>query len=94
VSSVNTVLSKEDTVMDFLYGLDNSRYTAFKAEIVNDMQKGVLTQPGNLNTMYLLASLRVAVRSQKEGTGGAAFALIDECTKKMVRIPPRTGAKN
>jgi hypothetical protein len=85
--------SKEDTMMDFLYGLDNSRYAAFKAEIVNDMQKGILTQPGNPNTMHLLASHRVMVRSQKEGTGGATFALIDEGTKKDGKNPTKHGGK-
>jgi hypothetical protein len=33
------VLTPEDIGMDFPYGLDNSRYAEFKAEIVNDVQK-------------------------------------------------------
>jgi hypothetical protein len=37
--------------MDFLYGLDNTKYAKFKAEIINDRQNGVMTQPGDLNTM-------------------------------------------
>jgi len=93
VSSGHTAPSKENTIMDFLHGLDNSRYAAFKAEIVNDMQKGILTQPGDLNTMYLLASRRVVVRSQKEGSGGAIFALIDEGTKKDGKNPTKSGGK-
>ena len=33
----------EDVAMDFMYGLGNSRYAEFKAEIVNDLTKGTLT---------------------------------------------------
>jgi hypothetical protein len=29
-----------DVSMDFLYGLENTPYAEFKAEVVNDMQKG------------------------------------------------------
>jgi hypothetical protein len=42
--------------MDFLYGLDNNRYADFKAELVNDLQKGIFMQPKTLNEVYLLAS--------------------------------------
>jgi hypothetical protein len=38
-ASGNLVLTPEDIGMDFPYGLDNSRYAEFKAEIVNDVQK-------------------------------------------------------
>jgi hypothetical protein len=57
--------------MDFMYGLDNSRYAKFKVEIVNDIQKEVMSQPEDLNTMYLLVSRRVVVRSNQQNGGGA-----------------------
>jgi hypothetical protein len=57
VVSGNIVPPKEDIAMDFMYGLDNARYADFKAEIVNNMQKGTLrTQLDDLNKMYTLAS--------------------------------------
>jgi hypothetical protein len=34
----------KDTAMDFLYGLDNNHYAKFKAELVNNLQKGIFTQ--------------------------------------------------
>jgi hypothetical protein len=37
-ASRNAVPDAIDTAMDFLYGLDNNRYTGFKAELVNDLQ--------------------------------------------------------
>jgi len=77
--------------MDFLYGLNNMRYAALKAEIVNDMQKGVMTQPSDLNTVCVLASRRVVVRSAKEGTFGATFALIDESVKQNGKAPTKNG---
>ena len=55
-ASGNTAPTPEDKGMDFLYGLDNSRYAEFKVEIVNDIQKGILTQPKDLNTIYIMAS--------------------------------------
>ncbi len=56
VASGNTAIPKEDIVMDFMYGLDNSRYADFKAEIVNNIGKEVMDPPKYLNAMYLLAS--------------------------------------
>jgi hypothetical protein len=38
VASANPAASDTDVAMDFMYGLDNSRYAEFKAEVVNDMQ--------------------------------------------------------
>jgi hypothetical protein len=56
IAGGNTAIPKEDITMDFMYGLDNTRYTEFKAEIINDIQKEVMEQPEDLNAMYLLAS--------------------------------------
>jgi len=65
-----------------MYGLDNNRYAEFKAEIVNDLQKGTLTtQIADLNKMYILASRRVVVKIGKESPGGAIFATADECKR-------------
>jgi hypothetical protein len=76
--SGNAVPPPEDVAMDFMYGLDNSRYAEFKAEIVNDLQKGTLTtQISDLNKMYILASRRVVVKSGKDLPGGATFATVD-----------------
>jgi hypothetical protein len=43
-ASVNLVPTPDGIGMDILYGLYNSRYTEFKAEIVNNIQKGILIQ--------------------------------------------------
>jgi hypothetical protein len=58
--------------MDFLYGLDNSMYAEFKADIVNNIQKRILTQPKDLNAMYIMASRRVVVRNNKDNLGEAS----------------------
>jgi hypothetical protein len=76
--SGNTKPSSEDIAMDFMYGLDNGRYAEFKVEIVNDLQKGTLTnQIDDLNKMYVLASRRVVVKANKDLPGGATFATAD-----------------
>jgi hypothetical protein len=82
--SGNTEPPKEDVAMDFMYGLDNGRYAEFKAEIVNDLQKGTLTtQIDDLNKMYILASRRVVVKTGDKITGGASFATVDTKTAKQ-----------
>jgi hypothetical protein len=80
-ASGNTAPTPEDEGMDFLYGLDNSRYAELEAEIVNDIQKGILTQPKDLNTIYVMASRRVVVRNTKDNAGGATFYTIEEGMK-------------
>ena len=42
--------------MDFFNGLDNGRYSSFKAEIINGLTAGSMKQPADLNEMYLLAN--------------------------------------
>ena len=82
--SGNTEPPKEDVAMDFMYGLDNGRYAEFKAEIVNDLQKGTLTtQIDDLNKMYILASRRVVVKTGDKITGGATFATVDSKMAKQ-----------
>ncbi len=75
--SGNTKPDDEDIAMDFMYGLDNSRYAEFKVEIVNDLQKGTLTPIKDLNQMYILASRRVVLKDAKGMPGGATFATLD-----------------
>jgi hypothetical protein len=78
IVSGNVAPLKEDIVMDFMYGLDNARYADFKAEIVNNMQKGTLTtQIDDLNKMYILASRRVVVKIGDKSAGGATFTTVD-----------------
>jgi len=91
--SGNTKPPPEDIAMDFMYGLDNGWYAEFKAEIVNDLQKGTLTtQIADLNKMYILASKRVVVKTnkEKEATGGATFATVDT-QHKTKRSPKDEG---
>jgi hypothetical protein len=73
----NDVPTPTDIAMDFLYGLDNVRYGDCKAEVVNDMQKGLAVDLDDLNKMYVLASRRVVVHTGKD-TEGATFATKDQ----------------
>ena len=88
VVSENTKPDDEDIAMDFMYGLDNNRYAEFKAEIVNDLQKGTLQKIADLNKMYILASRRVVVKTSKGAPGGATFATVDGQYKAPVKKPP------
>jgi len=81
VASGNATASDVDVAMDFMYGLDNSPYAKFKAEVVNDMQKGSSDSLDNLNKMYVVASRRVVVKAEKDG-GGATFDTVDQTSQK------------
>jgi len=81
IASENAAASDADVAMDFMYGLDNGRYAEFKAEVVNDMQKGSSVSLDDLNKMYVVASRRVVVKASKDG-GGATFATVDQTPKK------------
>ena len=52
----NPKMEDGDVAMDFCHGLDNARYASFKAEIINGLTAGSITQPKDLNAMYLLAN--------------------------------------
>jgi hypothetical protein len=54
--SRNALPTDEDIALDYIYGLDNSRYAEFKVEIVNNLQKGTQLDMGDLNKIYVLAS--------------------------------------
>jgi hypothetical protein len=59
----NQATNKVDVAMDSLYGLDNSRYAKFKAQIVNDI-KGILTQPEDIKKIYPIATRQVAAEKE------------------------------
>lgn len=74
VASGNAALDAADQAMDFMYGLDDNRYADFKAEMVNDIAKGIMQPPANVNAIYVLASTRVVVKKGQTHLGGATFA--------------------
>jgi hypothetical protein len=74
-----------------MYVLDNSHCAEFKAEVVNDMQKGSSVSLDDLNKMYVIASRRVVVKPGKDG-GGATFAKLDQTPKKGNN--PKTPSKS
>jgi hypothetical protein len=63
----NAAASDADIEMDFMYGLDNTRYAEFKVEVVNDMQKGSSVTLDDLNKMYVVASRQVIIKAGKDG---------------------------
>jgi hypothetical protein len=81
IASGNAAASDADVAMDFMYGLYNGRYAIFKAEVVNNMQKGSSVSLDDLNKMYVVASRRVVVKAGKDG-GGVTFATVDQTPKK------------
>jgi hypothetical protein len=86
-ASGNQPLDDKDIAMDFMYGLDNSRYAEFKAEIVNDIAKDIMKEPDDLNMIYVLASRRVVVKKHQTTIAGATFVttLADKAGNKKHR---------
>ena len=71
----NPEMLEEDVAMDFYRALDNSRYAAFKTNLVNGVNSGATEQPANLNEMYSQASsYLVPTRQQQAGTHRTVFA--------------------
>jgi hypothetical protein len=74
----NVELSEEDVAMDFLESLDRARYSEFIVETINDIAKGVMVPPKDVNQIYVLANTRLVV---KKGSGhlnvGASYATVE-----------------
>jgi hypothetical protein len=74
----NVELTEEDVAMDFLESLDRARYSDFIVETINDIAKGVMESPKDVNQVYVLANTRLVV---KKGTGalnvGASYATVE-----------------
>ena len=81
IASGNAAASDADMAINFMYGLDNGRYAEFKAEVINNIQKGSSVSLDDLNKMYVVASRRVVVKAGKDG-GGATSATVNQTPKK------------
>ena len=92
-SAGNEELPPADVAMDFLHGLDNTRYAKFKAELKNDRAKGVDT-PRTLSDMFHRASTYTVVSSSWRATGGAAFASRADDQRPRQRDTPRESKRS
>ncbi len=72
VDQGNPKMGDEDIAMDFFHGLDNAKYAGFKTEILNGLTAKSITQPANLNAMYLLANQWVKPVTRGNATGFAS----------------------
>ena len=68
--------------MDFLYGLDKSRYASFIEEILNDLAKKTMAKLKDLNQIYELAANRIVIKQNSKIQGGASFTTLDKLKKK------------
>ena len=65
-----------DIAMDFFNALEDARYSEFKNETLNDIEKGIMDQPATLSEMYALAQSHLTSDRghARDGTRGTAFA--------------------
>jgi hypothetical protein len=84
----NQELDEADVAMDFLHGLDDSRYADFKVSIINDIDRGAIVAPETVNQMYLLASRHLVVTKRPGGASiGASFATADSTMQRREARP-------
>ena len=76
VEQGNDAKDDADVALDFMYGLEGSKYGGFVAEIINDVQKGSITQPADLNAVFIMANTRVVASRGRGHNHGATFATI------------------
>jgi hypothetical protein len=71
----NLDIKPVDVTMDFLFGLDYGRCDTFKATIINGITAGSITQPKNLNEMYLLAAQGLKTTGPAQAGLASTFAM-------------------
>jgi hypothetical protein len=52
----------EDFMMDFLESLDKTRYGDFVCDTLNNISMRVMTEPVNVNEVYVLTNTRVTMK--------------------------------
>jgi hypothetical protein len=67
-------MAPEDIAMDFMRGLDNARYSEFKANLLNDLLVPGTKAPETLNAMYTRAAAFILPRNVSRNGKGAVFA--------------------
>ena len=83
----NAAKDEEDQAMDFLEGLDKSRYGEFIVETLNDVQKGAITQPKSVNEVYTLATKRLVLTKNDSGYGASYSTISTRAPRRKWRKP-------
>ena len=88
-------MGDEDVAMVFFRGLDNARYAGFKTEILNGLTAKSITQPANLNAMYLLANqwVKPVTRGNAAGFASTFLTTLDK-TEKQCGNQPEGGGRH
>lgn len=73
----NEKKENEDIALDFLYRLDDNKYGIFVAEIINNIQKGSIAHPENINEIFIMANTRVVVSRGQMHKHSATFSTIE-----------------
>lgn len=82
VAHGNPEKSEEDRAMDFLEGLDKSKYGDFVVEIINDIAKKAMEPPKTVNEVFVLANSRLVVKRNVNTNIGASYATIEAANRR------------
>jgi len=79
-------LEDKDVAMDFFRGLDDARYGTFKTDFLNQLTLKTITQPKDLNAMYLIANQWLKVHNKTTSSGyGTTFVTTLDYQEKPKR---------
>jgi hypothetical protein len=74
----NPKMADKDIALDFFSGLDNARYSNFKADFLNGLTSQSIKAPKDLNAIYVLASQWVKPKGVGGGTGTTFATTLDK----------------
>ena len=89
----NTEKDDADIALDFLYGLCADKYSAFTAKILNDVSKGAIKHPKDINAVFILANTRVVVSRGSKHNHGATFSTIEAHSRQVESAQNKETAK-
>lgn len=90
VAQGNPEKDEADRAMDFLEGLDKSRYGEFVVEVINDVAKGSMSPPKSVNEVFVLANTRLIVKTSGNNYNvGASYTTIKNARAKSKKNSSR-----
>jgi hypothetical protein len=77
VAQDNPEKSEEDQAIEFLEGLDKSRYGKFIVEVINNIVKGSMQPLKTVNEVFILTNTRLIVKRGNNYNVGASYVTIE-----------------
>jgi hypothetical protein len=95
INQKNPKMGDDDIAMDFICRLDKRRLAGFNTEILNGLTMKSITQPVNLNKMYLLANqwVKPFARGNAAGFASTFHTMLDKTENTHGNLPEGGGKR-